>query len=306
MRAERGDNKSLLCPDRRTFIQSASGAALAGTTRSLAAIGGVLGMVGGGRAIGAPCAAYLFDQQQRKDIQTRARWAAINGRPNATPPGASCGPVTNLVTGYRAPVVPRGNFQTGPWTLWEECYAIPGTNYYLRLAWECGSIPVGYCPIQVTQPKGGCVKHFNITVAQQGWWPDNFNYNNPNNRRVIDNEHIAIWEDSTTKKLCVVHYADVNAGFTGPGFGKVCRWSSCGAPPFRLFSPWTADEAVRFFRAGLQGLGKLLSSLSIDPNIVDGIILLIGEIVVVALVLAAIILIGEAAAAAAGFAVFAF
>ncbi|MBV9200699.1 MAG: hypothetical protein JOY83_13410 [Alphaproteobacteria bacterium] len=56
----------------------------------------------------------------------------------------------------------------------------------------------------------------------------------------------------------------------------------------------------------MQGLGKLLSSLSIDPNIVDGIILLIGEIVVVALVLAAIILIGEAAAAAAGFAVFAF
>jgi hypothetical protein len=137
------------------------------------------------------------------------------------------------------------------------------------------------------------VEHFNITTAVQGFLLDNFNYNTPSNQRqIIDDEHIAVWEDGNTKKTCVSWYADGN-------LGPVCRWSTCGAPPWAIFSPWTVGEARTHFRTALAALGKLLASFALDPVIVDGVILVLGAIVIVALVFAAIEALGTAAGLAA-------
>ena len=140
--------------------------------------------------------------------------------------------------------------------------------------------------------------HFNITIAEQGWLPDNFNDNNSNGRRILDDEHIAIWTEGG--KTCVSWYADVTTNLTGPGQGQVCRWSSCGTPPPGIaFSPWTNQDAIRYYRTALQGLGKLLLEVGIAVLIVDGIILLIGCIVTLAMVILA-------AAAGTGLAILAF
>jgi hypothetical protein len=180
---------------------------------------------------------------------------------------------------------------------WEECYALPGTNLYIRLAWERHPVPPGSCPIKPPQLDSNgnpvSVEHFNITTAVQGFLLNNFNYGTPSNQRqIIDDEHIAVWKDGVTGKTCVSWYAD---GRLGPA----CRWSTCGAPPWAIFSPWTVGESRIHFRTALAALGKLLASFAPDPLIVDGLLLLLGAIVIVGLVYAAILALGLAAGFAA-------
>lgn len=233
---------------------------------------------------------YLFDAQQRREIQTRAKWAAIDGRQNVSAPGASCGPINML--GQRQQVVPRGevwNIGNGRWTIWEECYAFRGQNgenLYLRLAWESH-------PFDDSERKActnvmlpiGNVKHFNITIAQQGNYPDNFN-SNSSNRNIISDEHIAIWKDGKTNQTCISwwHTPYVNRVKQK----HICIWAKCGTNiPISPFAPWTVGQAQNYFRERLDFVKRLLVSNGVDPKIAEGIILTIGALFIVALVIEA-------------------
>jgi hypothetical protein len=275
------DARKNFLSERRRFLQAAGGAALAWGAGPLAAIGNTLVGIGVDTALAAPAARYLFDPQQRREIQTRAKWAAIEGRPNVSAPGASCGPINNLLGG-RQIVVPRGQFGKCPWTDWEECYAIPGSNLYMRLAWECHDLQSWPCPVR---PKStNSIQHFNITIAVQGNFPDNFNYYNQNGRQIVSDQHIAIWKQSTTGNTCVAWW---DTWFDATGKHDSCLWSSCDPTRPSPFAPWSVSEAIDYYRARLGYLSRLLVSLapSLDELILLGLILLIGMIVVLAIVM---------------------
>jgi len=275
---------------RRRFLHTASGAALACGAGPFGVIGGALAGIGSNTAIAAPADRYLFDEQQRREIQTRAKWAAIDRRPNASAPGASCGPIISPF-GQRQIVVPRGDPRKCPWTDWEECYAMPGTNLYLRLAWECHDFQSWPCPVRPKNITG--IEHFNITMAVQGGFPDNFNHYNQNGRQIVSDQHIAVWKQGTTGRTCVAWW---DTWFDGSGRHEMCLWSSCDPNRPNPFAPWTVSEAVKYYRERLDYLSRLLASLALAALILLGVILLIGVIVTLAIVIASLATAGGALA----------
>ncbi|HEX3765764.1 MAG TPA: hypothetical protein VHW23_44010 [Kofleriaceae bacterium] len=212
----------------------------------------------------ASAALSLTTPQGRKGVQDRANAPSRGLHSHAMmagSSGASCA----------APgVAPVSRPSVG----WEECYDLTGTNTYVRLAYEKHPLPVGPCLVQVPQVAGG-INHFNITTAVKGPPPDIFNYN-AGARTVLDDEHIAIWKQGATGKTCVSWFE------SHPGAPATCRWSTCGSPPGQIFSPWTVDQARRYFSNALAGLGRTLMQHGVQQQLAQAIVFTVGVIVVLA------------------------
>jgi hypothetical protein len=219
---------------------------------------------------------YLFDAQQRKEIHDRAKWSFIDHRRDVAAPGASCGPVTNFLIGERAPC-PSG-------AIWEECYDIPGSPYYLRLAYEVHRLPPGACPDKVP---GDPVEHFNITIGMKGAWPNDFNCNR-RGRTIPFDAHAVVWVDRSGR-VCF------NFSFTwrGPNGNErhphKCLFSSCGKPPSPPFLPWARERAVEYFHEVFAWIKSWLESVGVVVQIAEGVILLIGAIIIITIAAAALI-----------------
>ncbi len=221
---------------------------------------------------------YVFDAQQRKEIQDRARWSFIEHRHNVAPPGAFCGPVTNFLTGERAPCPSHVPVE------WEECYDIPGSPYYLRLAHEVHPLPRGPC-LSHRLPSGP-VEHMNITIGLKGTWPNDFNCNAPG-RIIPFDAHIAVWE--MDGQICFsFSYTWRGPNGTGPRDDK-CVFSSCGKPPSPPFLPWTVERAREYFEEVLQWIKSWLAPFNVNPRIVEGIIRTIANVILVCIVAAVLI-----------------
>jgi len=219
----------------------------------------------------ASAALSLTTPQGRKGVQDRANAPSHAGGVHAMiagSPGTSCA----------APGVAR---VSRPGVGWEECYDLTGTNTYVRLAYETHPLPPGPCPIKVPQPRNGQgVGHFNITTAVKGPPPDIFNYN-AGARTILDDEHIAIWQQGQPnpdgrRPTCVSWFE------SHPGAAASCRWSSCGSPPGQIFSPWTVDQARKYFSNALAGLGRTLMQHGVQQQLAQAIVFTVGVIVVLA------------------------